>query len=319
MSKGIKILILVVVCVFGFCLIRDFLIKSLIGTVTSAVTGAPVHIGGLSFSVIKQSITISDFKMYNPKGFPNEILVDIPKLGVDCDLGALFKGKIHLKRIDFELKELCLTKNKAGGLNVDSLKVIEEQKSGKAQGSQKPAPQMAMQIDLANLAIGKIIRKDYSVKGPVTIKLYDVNLKKSYKNITSAQQLVVLIVAEPLKAAGIQGLKVYAVSMLAGVAALPVAAVFTFTGKDYAQASFKVTMAKAYDVGLEVLKGMGVIKKENRASGIISATVNGSGIAFKIKKVDESTTEITISARQLGFPRPEIAEGILYQITDRLK
>jgi hypothetical protein len=320
MPKKIKIIILAIIIIFGFCLVRDFLIKSLIGSVASNVTGAPTHIGGFSLSVIKQTVRITNFKMYNPGGFPRDILVDIPKIGVSCNLGALLKGKIHLKQIDFELKEMAMVKNKEGKLNVDSLKIIEEKKAGAPEkGAKKPAKEMAIQIDLANLAIGRIVSKDYSVEGPPAIKVYDVNLNKSYKNITSVQQLAALIISEPLKAAGIQGLKVYAASMLTGVAALPVAAVLTFAGKDYAQASFKVTIDKAYDAGLQVLKQMGVVKRENKANGIISAEVNGANVAFKLKKLNDTTTEITVSARKLGLPKPEVASGVIYQITDKLK
>ena len=320
MQKKIKIIILTVLLIFGFCLVRDFLIKSLIGTVAGSVTGAPTHIGGFSLSVIKQAVRITDFKMYNPKGFPPDILVDIPKIGVSCNLAALLKGKIHIKEIDFELKEVIMAKNKEGKLNVDSLKIAEEKKAGTPEkGTKKPAKEMAIQIDLANLAIGRIVNKDYSVDGPPAIKVYDVNLKKSYKNINSVQQLVALIISEPLKAAGIQGLKVYAASMLTGVAALPVAAVLTFAGKDYAQASFKVAVDKAYVEGLQVLKQMGVVKKENKAGGVISADVNGVNVTFKLKKINDATTLITVSARKLGLPKPEVASGVIYQLTDKLQ
>lgn len=320
MQKKIKVIILAVVIIFGFCLGRDFLIKSLIGSVAGSVTGAPTHIGGFSLSVIKQAVKITDFKMYNPGGFPRDILVDVPKIGVSCNLVALLKGKIHLKQVDFELKEIGMIKNKEGKLNVDSLKIMEEKEAGiPEKGTKKPAKEMAIQIDLANLAIGRIVSKDYSVDGLPTVKVYDVNLKKSYKNITSVQQLVALIISEPLKAAGIQGLKVYAASLLTGVAALPVSAVFTFAGKDFAQASFEVTMDKAYEEGLQELKQMGVVKKENKSDGIISAEVNGANVTLRLKKVNDTTTEITVSARKLGLPKPEVASGIIYQITDKLK
>jgi uncharacterized protein involved in outer membrane biogenesis len=320
MQKKIKIIVLVIVLLFGFCLVRDSFIKSIIGTVASSVTGAPTHIGGFSLSMIKQTVRITNFKMYNPSGFPRDILVDIPKIGVSCNLGALLKGKIHLKQIDFELKEVVMVKNKEGKLNVDSLKITEDKKAKTPEKvAKKPAKEMAIQIDLANLAIGRIVSKDYSVEGPPAIKVYDVNLKKSFKNITSVQQLAALIISEPLKAAGIQGLEVYAVSMLTGVAALPVAAALTFAGKDYAQASFKVTMDKAYDEGLQVLKQMGVVKKENKADDIINAEVNGANVAFKLKKLNGTTTEITVSARKFGLPKPEVASGVIYQLTDKLK
>ncbi len=319
MQKKIKIIIILAVLFIGFCFARDFLIKSLIGTVATNVTGAPTNLGGLSLSVIRQSIKITNFRMYNPSGFPEDILVDIPKIGLELNLAALLKGKIHLKQIDFELKELILTKNKEGRLNVDSLKIAQEKKAGDQEKEKNPAKELVIQIDLANLAIGRIVNKDYSVEGEPAIKVYDVNLNKSYKNITSVQQLAALIITEPLKAAGIQGLKVYAASMLIGVAALPVAAALTFAGKDHAQASFNVNMEKAYIAGLEVLKQMGKVKSENKEDGVIAAEVSGSSIALKLKKINDKKTEVTISARKFGLPKPEVASGVLYQLTDRLK
>jgi len=320
MKKKIKIIVLVVVIILGFSLFRDVLLKSLIGTVATGVTGAPTQIGGFSLSLLKQTVKISDFKMYNPAGFPRDILVDIPKIAVSFNAAALLKGKVHVKQVDFELKEVGMVKNKEGKLNVDSLKVIEEQKAETAEKEKKkPAKEMAIQIDLANLAIGRIVSKDYSVEGPPAIKVYDVNLNKSYKNITSVQQLAALIGSEPLKAAGIQGLKVYGVAMLTGVAALPVAAAFTFAGKDFARTSIKVTLDKAYDTGLLVLKEMGEVKKENKPGGTISAVIRGASVAFKLKKVDEATTEVTVSARKLGLPQPEVASGVIYEMSEKLK
>lgn len=319
MQKKIKIVVLSVVILFGFCLVRDFIIKSIIGTVASSVTGAPTHIGGLSLSIVKQSIRISDFKMYNPRGFPRDVLIDIPKIGVTCNMGALLKGKIHLKQLDIDLKELGLVKNKEGKLNVDSLKVVEDQKSEKKKGDQKPAKKLAIQIDLVNLNMGRVVNKDYSVEGPPVIKVYDINLKKAYKNITSAQQLAALIMTEPLKAAGIQGAKIYGVMMLTGVAALPVAAVFTFAGKDHAGADFDVSWDRAYEIGLKQLQKAGKIKAENKQNGVIDANVNGAGVTLKLKKVTDNKTHIVVSARKFGLPQPEISAGILYRISDELK
>ncbi len=316
MIRKIKLLILAIVIIVVFAPIRDFVIKSVLGTAIGAVTGAPVEIGGLSSSIVMQSVKITDFKMYNPKGFPKEdILVDIPKIAVAVDVGALFSGKTHVKKIDFELKEVGMIKNKEGRLNVDSLKIAGEKKDE----TNKPAKAMSIKIDVANLAIGKIVSKDYSVEGAPLIKVYDVNLKKSYKNITSVQELVILIITEPLKAAGIHGLKVYAASMLTGAAVLPVAAVFTLTGKDYEKATFKVAVSEAYDESLAVLKQMGKVKKENVKDGVINAEVGGAGVVLKLKKIKDTETEVTVSARQLGLPKPEIASGVIYQLKENLK
>jgi len=317
MRKRNRIIILAVVFLFGFCLARDFLVKSLVGTVATSVTGAPTRVGGLSLSLIRQSIRISNFRMYNPRGFPRDILVNIPRLAVSWDLAALIRGKIHLKQLELEIKEIGMVKNKEGKLNVDSLKITAE-KSGEKK-KKGPTKQLTMQIDIVNLGMGRVVSRDYSAKGQPIVKVYDINLKKSYKNITSAQQLAALIISEPLKAAGIQGLEVYGVSMLAGVAALPVMAAFTFTARDYAQETFNVAADSAYDAGLRAIKIAGKVKEENRASGIISAEVNGARITLRLKKFSEKSTQVTISARKLGFPQAEIASGVMYQLSEQLK
>ncbi|MDO8663082.1 MAG: hypothetical protein Q7K98_07715 [Candidatus Omnitrophota bacterium] len=316
MRKKIRIIILAVIFLLGFCLARDFLIKSLIGTVATSVTGAPTSVGGLSLSIMRQSVRISNFKIYNPKGFPKDILVNIPRMRVACDLGALITGKIHLKQLDLEIKEIGMVKNKEGKFNVDSLKIAAEKSGGK---EKKPAKKLAMQIDALSLGMGRVVERDYSGQGQPVVKVYDINLKKSYKNITSAQQLAALIISEPLKAAGIQGLKVYGVSMLAGVAALPVTAAFTFTGKDYAQETFNVTEERVYEAGLQAIKLAGRVMLENKGNGFIRAEVNGARVNFKLRKLSAKSIQVTISARKFGLPQPEIASGIMYRLSEQLK
>jgi hypothetical protein len=313
MRKRTMILILVAVVSVACLLVRDIALKSIISSVASNMIGAPVRINGFSLSVIKQTVAITGFTINNPGGFPRGALIHIPKVYAACDLGEIFKGKLHLKRIDFDLQEAVLVKNTEGKLNVDSLKIVQDLRAGGKQQAMMP-----MQIDEANLKIGRIVHKDYNVKGPVVIKVYDVNLERSYKNITSVQQLTVLLVSEPLKAAGIQGLKVYGVAAVAGVAVLPAVAVLTVTGQDYARASFDVTTEKAYAAGLKVLQEMGTVKAENKAEGVISAAVNGASVNFKMQRLAPKTLQVTISARKFGFPRPATASGVMYRVTEEL-
>jgi len=317
MNRKIRILVLAVVFLFAFCFVRDFLIKSLIGTIASSITGAPTSVGGLSLSIMRQSVKISNLRMYNPKGFPKDILVDIPKIHVACSMGALLKGKIHLRQLELDIKEISMAKNKEGNLNIDSLKIAAEKPDEKEK--KKPAKQLAIRIDTVNLGMGRVVSRDYSVGDQPVIKVYDINLKKTYNDINSAQQLAALIVSEPLKAAGIQGLKVYGAAMLTGVAALPVVAAFTFTAKDYAQETFNEASDRVYDAGLEAIKSAGKVIQENKAEGVIKAEVSGARVTFKLKAVSDKSTQVTISARKFGLPKPEIASGIIYRLRDRLK
>ena len=316
MKKILIVLAIVIVVILAIGIIKDQIVKSVVTVVATQVTGAPVHIDGFSLGVFSQSVRISGFKMYNPEGFSKGILVDVPKINVAYDLKALLKKKIHLVNVEIELKEMGLEKNKEGKLNVDELKVAKQQGEKQKGGS---SGQMPMQIDMFKLGIGKIVSKDYSTAGEPVVKVYDINIKKNYKNITSVQQLAALILVEPMKSAGIQGAKIYGVAMLAGVAVLPVGIAATFAGRDSVQQDFAASFDNVYNVSLAVLNKMGKVTKEDKSGGIIKADINSAQVALKINKKTNNKTGLIISARKYLFPKPEIANGVLYEISEKLK
>lgn len=313
MKKILIVFLVVVAGLFGLSLIRDIVLKSVITVVATQVTGAPVHIGGLSLGLVKQTAKVSGFKMYNPKGFPRGVMLDLPRIFVDLDLFSIFKGALHIQKIDLQLREVKLVKNREGKLNVDSLSLSQGQK-----GSKKPGKQLDMRIDAANLDIGRVISIDYSAPKPQVL-VYDINLKKSYKNINSTQQLIGLAISEPLKAAGIQGLGIYGAAMLTGIGFIPVAATAFFIDKDYAAEELDVSLDRIFNVSLAVLKESGQIIQENKLGGEIKASVYDADVALKLEKISGNKTKITISARKYMFPKREIASGVLYQIDEKLK
>jgi len=313
MKKTLLTIVLVIAVIFAAGILKDQAIRGVITVAATGITGAPVHMDGLSLGLFNHSVRIAGLRVYNPKGFPRGILVDISKIRVDCDLGALFKKKLHLKVAEFELKEMILVKNKDGVLNVDALKVTKE--TGK---KEEPKEAMPMQIDELRLSIGRIILKDYSGPKPI-IEVHDINAKKISRNITSAHQLVMLVLMEGMKSAGIKGAQMYAVSALAGVAILPVAAGFTLAGNDSAAQDFNSSEAAVFDAGLKVLNYLGRVTKEDWQARAIEAEADSASIALKISKAETRKTRVTVSARKFLMPKPEIAAGIIYQISEKVK
>jgi uncharacterized protein involved in outer membrane biogenesis len=318
-KKIIFIVFLVIVCLFALSVIKDLIIRSIVTLVASGVTGTEVNIGGFSLGIITRSVRISGFKMYNPQGFPRGLIVDLPRVNVDYNLLPLLMGKLHLRMVDIELKELGLEKNQQGELNVDSLKVVQGQAKPKAKKEKKPGKPLTIQIDLLNLQMGRIVFKDYSAGTEPVVQVYDINLKKSYKNITSAQQLVALILSEPMKQAGIKGAAIYGAAILTGVGIIPVAIAASFGGKDSVQQDLNINIDRLYDVSLDVLKRIGKVKKGDKTARILEAEVDKSNVTVQLKQISGTTTQITISARKYLLPKREIANGVLYQISEQLK
>jgi hypothetical protein len=310
MKKFLIVLGIVAVSLAGITVFKNLIIKSAVTTVASRITGAPVRIDGFSLNILNSTIHIAGFKIYNPSGFPKGMLVSCPKIKVIYDRAALFKQKCHFLLVEIELKEMGLAKNKEGKLNVDSLKIAQESKS---------SPPIPMQIDLLTLSIGKIVYKDYTIGAEPGVRVYDVNRHKSYKGIPTAEQLALLVLAEPMKAAGIQGAKIYGAAIVAGVAVLPVAVAATFIGKDSVRQIIDASFEHVYEISLEVVKRMGTITKDDASRGVIKANINGAMAALILRKGADNKTEITISCRKYMFPKPDIAGGVLYQILDKLQ
>jgi len=258
--------------------------------------------------------------MYNPKGFSKGVLLDLPKINAGYDLGALLKKKLHLIYAEVKLKEMVLEKNKQGELNVDQLKVTKEQKNQESKA--KSSGQMPMQIDTLRLDIGKIIYKDYSAGAEPIVKAYDINMHKTYKNITSVQQLIALILIESMKETGIKSAKIYGLSLLAGtggIAIIPAAVATIFTTKDSVQQNLPAGFDKTYAVSYDVLKNMGKVTDENKETGVIAANIDSAQATVKIDKKSFNETSITVSARKFFFPKPEIAKKIIDEISKKLK
>jgi hypothetical protein len=263
-----------------------------------------------SLNIFSSTINISGFKMYNPSGFPEGILVDCPQIKVIYDSATLFKHKRHFLLVEIELKEMGLTTNKEGKRNVDSLKISRESAS---------SPDIPMQIDLVTLSIGRIVHKDYSAGTEPRVRVHDVNRHNSYKGIPTAKQLAYLVIGEPLRAAAIKDAAILGAALVSGFTAVPVAVAATFIGKDYVQQIINASFEHLYKVSLEVIKRMGKITKEDEPNGVIKANINGAMVALILRKDAYNNTEITISARKYVFPKLQIAGGVLYQILDKLQ
>jgi hypothetical protein len=310
MKKYLIILGIVVCSMVGITIIKDQIIKFVVTTIASRITGAPVHMDRFSWDIFSSKIHISGFKMYNPSGFPKDMLVSCPEIYVIYDPATLFEQKRHFLLVDVELKEMAPTKNKEGALNVHSLKIMRQVKSS------SPLP---MQIDLFTLSIGKIVYRDYTIGTEPSVRVYDVNRNKSYKNISTAQQLALLMLAEPMKAFVTKEAEIIGVSMLTGVAAMPVAIARTLIGKDSVQQIIDASFEHAYIISLEVVKRMGRITKDDAPNGSIKADINGSMVALQLRKKEDNKTEITISARKHMFSKLSVAGGVLYEILDKLQ
>ena len=123
-----------------------------------AQTGMDAEIGKFSVGLTEPTVTIQNFKLYNPPDFGGTPFLDIREIHVEYDRAALAKRQLHLTLLRFNLGELDIVKNEAGRTNIFSLGVtLPSKKSGGGKSAADFKKQTGFEfksIDVLNVSVG---------------------------------------------------------------------------------------------------------------------------------------------------------------------
>ncbi|MDD4183577.1 MAG: hypothetical protein PHT53_07150, partial [Candidatus Omnitrophica bacterium] len=184
---------------FVLLLAKDLIIKTSVEKGVEIVTGLKLDIGSLNVGIFKPVTDIKNLRLFNPAGFPDKTMIDMPEIYVRYDLPAIIGGNIHLPEVRLGLREFVVVKNSKGELNLDALKNVQAQKKGESKAAEKPAGKAPkIKIDKLALNIGKVIYKDYSKGSTPSVKEFNINLNEVYTNIDDPYKLASLIVVKAL-------------------------------------------------------------------------------------------------------------------------
>ena len=174
---------------------RNAIVKVAVEKGVEAVTGLRVTTGTFNLGLYKSVVKITDLKIYNPDGFPKEVMMDIPEVSVSYNLPDILKKKVHFYEMKIHLKELVVVRNQNKELNLHSLKSI---KRTKTEESTEPRGLAALKIDQLDLQIGQVVYKDFSAKGGASVREFSVYQREQYKDISNTKSLISLIVFKAL-------------------------------------------------------------------------------------------------------------------------
>jgi hypothetical protein len=198
--KGVLIalLVLVIVVVLG----RNFIIPAGAGIGMKAMTGLTLKMDKFYIGIFNTKLDIQGLKIYNPKGYEDPVMLDIPRIYVDYHLRDIIGGNIHLNDLKFFLTELVIVKQADGTSNVDGIMKLASKKSDTPAPVKKPAPAkekkpVKIQLDLVEIKIGRFVTKSYTAKGTADVKEIKLNIDKRYE-----KQSVESIAADLSKYAG---------------------------------------------------------------------------------------------------------------------
>ncbi len=256
---GVLIVVLIAVVLVAV-LAKNIVAKNALSSGVKMVTGLGLEIERLDIGIVKTLVDIDGLRLLNPKGFVDRVMVDIPEVYVDYDLGAFLQKRVHLRELRLELKELAVIKNKEGLLNLDSLKAVQSAKGKDTSAEKGQAKPAEVSIDLLSLKIGKVIYKDYSKGAAPAVREFAVNIDERFENITDLQKLARLILVTALvktPIASLTGFDLSAISADVSQAVKDAAATAHEAVKQAGEAAGEVA-----DEATESLKGAGESLKD---------------------------------------------------------
>ncbi len=214
-----KLVLSFVVALVVLVLARNVVIKAAMETGARVVAGMPLSIQKFGLDILNTTVDMEGLVLKNPSGFHDTVLLDIPKILVAYQRGAIFSGKVHVKNIEFDMAQFTVVKNEKGELNLDRLRALQGTQKASAptnqQKSQAPAKPIPVQIDMMRLKIGKVVYVDYSSGSPST-KEYPINFDQSFQNITDLNSVARLIVLKAMMSSGISNLVNFDIGGLEG-------------------------------------------------------------------------------------------------------
>lgn len=287
----------------------------------SRLLGTYVSLKGCSVGMLTQRLTLRHLRIEQPKGFEGEPLLEAPTASVRINLWELWHGRWHLREVVLDVDRIVLLKNREGRLNVDALKVINESSASTANAKSPavgagPVRLPGFRIDRLRLRIGRVIVRD-AQQGD--LKVYEAVIReKIFTNLSSPQQLVVVVLAHAMGPTALKGAGLSAAAALYGAGLLPAGVLGVVAAKDSASAEFTRDGAGLLERVERFMREAGKVKRVDRRRGELWASVRGCHVYVRVERLGRRRSRVTISARKLLLPKPAIAAGLLYELASRL-
>ena len=234
MGKLIKIIIVAAAVLAILIVGRNVFIKIAVEKGVEVATGLPLTIEKFDMGIASTHIGIKELNLFNPAGFPQEVMFHAPEIFVDYDLGAMLKGKIHLEDIRLDFDQFVIVKNKDGLVNLETLKPKEgdpaQPKAEEKPKETKKKTDFAIQIDHLQVKVGKVVYKDYSKGAEPSVEEFRVNISEEFSDISNSNlsSLILAVAQKALLKTTVSSLVDLNMDMISDATAIPMEAVDTF-------------------------------------------------------------------------------------------
>ena len=150
-----RFLLLAIVLVIGLLLLKDTLARSFAEQQIRRSTGFDAKIGRLQLGLFEPRLHIDDLTLYNPSDFGGSPFLDAPDIQAEYVPSELALGRVHLKFLRLNLRELNLVESNGRTNLLELLHAITPEPAA-TRSSPRFGRYSFTGIDLLNLSIGRI-------------------------------------------------------------------------------------------------------------------------------------------------------------------
>lgn len=116
-----RLLIMGIVLLVALVLLKDTLLKALAEWRIRQATGMSVTIAKLEMGLFSPTLSMEGLKLYNTPEFGGSICLDVPSAYLEYDPRDALSGRLHLRLLRLNVRELSLVRNQAGLTNFFSV------------------------------------------------------------------------------------------------------------------------------------------------------------------------------------------------------
>lgn len=313
---------LLLVLIFLVGTFKNIFLKQILVGLGPKVLGVRMDIDGFSLGILRQRIGIKGLRLYNPEGFPNEVMLDVPEVTVQFNPWRMLTGRLYMSSVVIHMRELVIIRNHEKQLNVDALKIARTE-SGPPDQKDQPepaAPKSRFMISELSLNLERVVVKDFSKGEEPFIQVHEIPLKnKTLRNIDSFEKLITILIVQAMGPTAIKSAGIYAAAAVLGVGFLPAGVLGVIVADDDSALELQMTAREAFDLCLAFIAERGTLKKQHRAEGFLHAKIEGHDVKFEIEKVARRRVKVVVTARKFMLPKPAYAGGIVYQLEKRVQ
>jgi uncharacterized protein involved in outer membrane biogenesis len=187
-----RLLVLAIVLIVAALLLKDKVARNYAEHKIRQETGFEARISGLEFSLFSPTLRLENVTLYNPAEFGGGPMLDVPDAQIEYDRSELALGKVHLKLLRLNVRELHLVESASGRTNLIDLlsRVAPDMLTGGDHRKEKAGAFAG--IDMLNLSVGKV--RYTNIRLPRRNQEISVGLQNEMvRNIKTEQDLTALL------------------------------------------------------------------------------------------------------------------------------